>query len=965
MKKLFFFFLLFLQPYIFGQQYYFKRYTSMEGLSQNTIRALKQDNLGRLWIGTADGLSVYDGNEFDNYSEAEGLSGTVVDCFFQQAPDTMWVSLVLGGISVLYKPKLHSDKVIRIIKGKKYFADNTINKIFRDSGGRLWFCTDDGISSWSNANPDNCIIRHYNGKNDPGHIYTYCVTEDRGGTLWFGTEKGLYKFSDDKFSFIRGSPIVIGSILRVNSDSLWLGTNTGILIYNGTTFSKPFRNSPLSKSEINQIYRDKQANIYIASTDGLFIFDGTKLKNFSNYEGSKNKFVLTSLKDSFNDLWIGTVDGLYKLLNRNFYYINAHFKYNYLYDLMPRKNGTVYTTTDDGIFKIKNNRLFYSSINKKLPTKKVSDYLVDKNTKWIGTALGLVKIKNGSVKIFTKKDGFDSNYITHILKGGKDSIWVGTRNYGESGKGKVYLIYHDRVICPAVLDSLKSNPVTALFIDRNKALWIGYFSTGLYRLFRGRLSRITSPGIMPALDIRAIKKDRDGNIWIMTRFSGIYKYSDGKFENFSEKDGLTSNWVMGMVQDKSGTLWFSTASGICRFDGKRFYRLTYGGNLMSGEMWGEALDYKGRLWFANENYIFVYKPGEETTKHSGDIYIKDFIANDKEVKNIPDVSPLIDYNNNSVEFSFHNVNYGDPESVSFQYYLKGFNISWSHPTKRNYVVYNHLPPGKYSFCVRAQFNDGSRGRINSDVSFIISTPLQQKTWFIILIFLAGAGIVSLITALIYQYRIRQIVRIQKIRSRIASDLHDDIGASLSSISIFSELANMKISRDPEDASQLVNRIGKMAREVTESMGDIVWVINPGKDSLNEVMEKMKDFSFELLTANDIELKFNIAKDIPRLKLSMDTRRNLLLIFKESINNISKHSGAAVVSVSMELKRENGVRKILELTIKDNGKGFETGIESKGNGLKNLKKRASEINAVIDISSEPGRGTITRLQLPVE
>lgn len=964
MKKLFFLSLTLIPALLFSQQYVFKRYTSVDGLEQNTIRALAQDNIGRLWIGLAEGFSIYDGNEFVNYTKKFGQSGTAIGCFFQPSPDTMWASVLYAGIAIICKPALGADTVVRNIKGKKYFINNSIGNIFRDSKGRIWFCTNDGITRWSNSDPDNCSIRHFNKKNEPGNIIVYSGCEDDRGNLWFGTLKGLYKFSDDKFTLIRGSPKPIWYMLPTGKDTIWAGTNKGLYLFTDGKFKRPFRNSPLYSTEINHLFKDKDSNLWISSKEGVFLFDGKNLTNFSGSQGAKSKFVFTFFKDSFNNAWIGAVDGLYKMMNKNFSYIDARFRYNYLFDLFPRKDGLIYVTTEDGLFEIKNNKLVYSPLNKILHTKIVRIVLEDNNTKWIGTAEGLIKLKTGTKKVFTKKDGFDSNYITCITKGGKDTLWVSTKGYGEAGKGKVYLVINDKVIEPVILDTLRPNPVTVVYRDRKKNIWIGFFSAGLYKFSNNTLTRIRSKNSPVIKNIRNIFEDRDGNIWIMTRFSGVIKYTNGNFTNYNKKDGLTSNWVIGAIQDNKGTLWFCTAAGVCSFDGKRFHKLIYGGELLTGEIWGETMDKMGNLWFANNNYIFKYNPGQEGAKHSDYIYIKELLVNDKSVNAKAGKSFLIDYDNNSVEISFDDVNFGNVNSVLYQYKLAGLNTKWSNLAKRKYVVFNQLPPGKYQFLVKAKFDDGTWSKTNSDISFKIKTPLWLRTWFIILAGLLTAAIISIITALIYQYRIRQIIRIQNIRSRIASDLHDDIGANLSTISIFSELANLKLEKEPQNASEIITRIGKMAREVANSMGDIVWVINPETDSLKDVIEKMKGFAFELLTARKIELKFNIEQNLPKTRLSMDVRRNLLMIFKESINNIAKHSNASAVSIELIVVKDNRTGYNIIMQIEDNGKGFDPLICDRGNGLNNLEKRSAEINAEIKITSVPGKGTIIKLQKAV-
>ncbi|HED06304.1 MAG TPA: hypothetical protein ENI61_06445, partial [Ignavibacteria bacterium] len=385
--------------------FYSKRYTSIDGLLQNTIRSLMQDDFGRLWIGTSEGLSIFDGTDFSNYTQNNGLNGSVINSFFKIDSTTMWVSVIGGGISIFHKSKLQKDEVVRIIKGKKYFLDNTINAIFKDSRGRIWFCTDSGITMWSNQNPDNSIIHNFNSKNDPYKMFIYSVTEDNNGNIWFGSNHGLIKYDNHKFKFIKGIPRIVNVVKAYRDNKIWLGTDKGIFIYQNGIFKRLFKNKNIYSSEVNDIYKDKDGDLWFVSTEGLYLFNGKKLMNFNTENGIGNKSILSFLIDSKGIVWIGTEDGLNKITSKNLYYINTKYKYSYLWELLARPNNIIFATTKDGLYKIENNKLRYSLINLRLPSKTVTRVLFKNNRiKWVATSEGLVEFySNGRKRIFTKK----------------------------------------------------------------------------------------------------------------------------------------------------------------------------------------------------------------------------------------------------------------------------------------------------------------------------------------------------------------------------------------------------------------------------------------------------------------------------------------------------------------------------------------------------------------------------------
>ncbi len=948
------------------KHYYIKRYTTWNGLLQNTIRAVKQDEFGRIWIGTAEGLSIYDGNQFTNYTKNDGLSGSVINCFYQVDSTTMWVSVVGGGISILKKSRFHPDYVADIVKGKKYFVDDRINAIFKDSKGRVWFCTDSGISCWSSLDYKACKVRHFNKKNEPGDLFTFSAAEDKNGVIWFGSDDGLIKYDGKKFTFVKGYSKTVWIVRTFKNNKLLLGTKEGVLIYSNGKFRKAFQNPILNSSEIDEIYKDKNSNLWIASTNGLYKYDGKKLKNFSLNGGSQSKFILSFLIGKSGNTWVGTVDGLDQIMNRNFYYINAKYKYSYLWQFVMKGKNEVYTATKDGLYKIKNNQLVYSYYNKFLPSKMVTSVVFKKDgTKWFSTAEGLVEVKNGKRKLYTKKNGFDSNYILMMIDGGKDSIWVGTKGYWKPHFGKVYLVVHDSIKLLPQLAKIPGDPVTALMKDSHNNLWFGFFAKGLYRLSGNKLKKFTSSDGLTDLNIRDIYEDKNGNVWVMTRYSGIYEYKNGKFKNYNIKDGLISNWTQSAVQDRYGKLYFNTAEGVCSFNGKTFTKIVYGGDLMSGEMWASNIDQHGNLLFANSNYIFIFNPKPRNADPSFNVFINKFISKGK--TEFPKNKNIIklNYSSSPIEIEYSCINFRIGEPILYQYKLKGLNKNWLPLTKRNYTTFNHLNPGKYRFYVRAKKNDGNWSKVNAGLTFIINAPYWQEAWFIILISLAAIGFVSSITVFIYRFRVKQILRVERLRTKIATDLHDDIGANLSSISIFSELAKINIQKAPEKASKIVNNIGEISRTLVDNMSDIVWAINPETDNFNATIFKMKDFAFSILQAKKIKFVFNVEENLSDLKLTMEIRRNLLLIFKEIINNAAKYSNASYVEVSLGLLEdaESGSGKGAYLTVSDNGIGFDIDSVKRGNGINNINRRIHDLNGKLKIESIQKAGTKIRIFIP--
>ena len=206
-----------------------------------------------------------------------------------------------------------------------------------------------------------------------------------------------------------------------------------------------------------------------------------------------------------------------------------------------------------------------------------------------------------------------------------------------------------------------------------------------------------------------------------------------------------------------------------------------------------------------------------------------------------------------------------------------------------------------------------------------------------------------------QYHTRQQLKLQKLRNKIASDLHDDVGSTLSSISIFSEMAQQQ----SKEVQPLLQTIQNSSRNMLEAMADIVWTINPENDQFEKIVMRMRNFAFELLGAKQIDFEFNADEEINRMKLPMDIRKNLYLIFKEATNNLVKYSEASEAEFSIRNEEDKVV-----MMIRDNGKGFDPDQPSEGNGLKSMRKRAADMGADFLVKSFPGQGTMIQLKIAV-
>ena len=350
-------------------------------------------------------------------------------------------------------------------------------------------------------------------------------------------------------------------------------------------------------------------------------------------------------------------------------------------------------------------------------------------------------------------------------------------------------------------------------------------------------------------------------------------------------------------------------------------------------------------------------------KPSPFIYITGLRVNGKEraVKNNAEFS----HAENSWRLEFAGLSFKDEKALCYKYRLLGWDERWQDATNERAVTFASLRSGAYTFEVSAITADGVESAGPASLSFEILPPFWQRWWFIAL----GAVLLSSILYAIHVVRLDRLLEIEKIRSRIATDLHDDIGAGLTHIGLLSQVALQKKNAPPReeeanvdarDLSNSMERIGNIARELSAAMSDVVWSVNPQHDSMNALQRRLRTFAHEVCEAKGIELNVEVAESLAAIKLHPETRRNLLLIAKEALHNVVKYSGSASVSVKFALQHNNVLMEII-----DAGKGFDAAQMKNGNGLSNMRTRTEKLGGKLEVVSEFGKGARVQVIAPIK
>jgi len=949
----------------------FRHYAQKDGLISNRVTTMMQDSRGFLWIGTGEGISIFDGVSFKNFTTEDGLSFNFIMSIVESktVPGRMWIGTGRGvtryenGVFSRFATALGGEigrcevledrsgvvwcgsgvglfewKDSQFVPFHGVAPENGVNSIVETADSTLWLYLRDGLYY---IPPDrNQIIRFADDRFR--HDSVSVIEADRSGNLWLlanTAQNLLYRIRNQKLMQSITLPAYQGTTLMYDErGTLFIGTpGSGVVQLPTSNFSAEktiiwTKENGLLELDAHPGLIDLERNLWLyGQFSGITVLTDPSVETIPM--PIRNLTINNSLAavDSANHLWVATFDSLVEFWQtpngtwRNKIHILATGK--------PR----LYPASVQ--FDQKGNLLC------KLAGYGIIHYLVSRSSMGPSSLARLrtlhigKELPNAELLCFT---------VDH-----ENNLWCSLQAIGmmkfnlNNEESRSVLINSGRGI---PLESIRS-----IFSDNKGNMWFGDFSKGLFFLPKDSTSitRVfTTADGLPDNFIRSLYEDQEGKLWIGTRYGGISVYHDGHFQTISKKDGLLSNaiWCMSGLPD--GSLAVGTDNGVQYIDpvAKALNRRQH---LTGQHVSTIHPSSTGLVWLLTPNGITIYDPRKEQQKLVvPPVYITSVTVNNTAHSFERELD--LEHDQDNVTITFTGINFRNPSELKYEYRL-GASEDWSSSTTERTVTFAKLEPGEYIFEARAISKDGHRSDVPAALSFTIASPFWQQWWFIFGINVVVVGFVWLM----YRYRTNQLLKMERLRTRIATDLHDDIGSTLSSISIFSEMAKKEVEKFSPKSSHILHRIGESSRSILESMDDIVWTINPDNDRLENITLRIREFAAEMFEAKAISFELDMPQDTDKMTLSMEMRKNIFLIVKEAVNNIVKHSRCTNASVAISI--ENSV---LSLSVQDNGVGLPAEIDSSGNGLTNMRRRADEIGGTLTISSLDGADTLLTLRVRI-
>ncbi len=989
------------QPYL-----YFSKINVDNGLSHNKVNCILQDKRGFIWIGTEDGLNRYDGQYFTVFrnkpNDTTTISGNIITDMLEDENGVLWITTADGGFTK-YDYRLPADKQFKQFKhiqgDSSTIPVNIINKIIEDKHGYLWLAT------------SGAYVLRFDKRNEtfisPIHSGTRSIASlalDEKDTLWVGRIGGSflklnintlqYHTDYDELYDVKLPHSTITSILN-DDEYVWFGSWDNVLYrYNHTTkkeeaFKQDKTAFSFPNDEVECFAKDSKQRIWMAGKYfGLTIYD-KRQANFFNYrynpaaEGSiADNRINCIYIDKTGFVWLGTNKGISVCdLNRQTLvqtFLPKQKNDIAIYDFYQDENNNLWIGTSEGIF--------IQSIDSSFQLKRiafkgqpliVSKFFRDDDGKfYIGTQYSLFiydPVKNAvSMLPNTEKDSVMKKIISsRVVSVMRDTIEqhpvLLVSPYGH------YITYYDLVDRKWIsrTDStkkivtqfnLKDNLIRKFYRTKKGNIYLATAKYGLGCWQKFALPKVNHLCNMPNVketisndNVYDMTEDVKGNLWVSTYGGGLnyFNTASQKFMHVTNSNNL----LEGIQTDAAGNVWLISNGNLNEYNPttKSYTVVSLPDIAKTGGVKGNLYkDSENNLYAAGTNYFIKFDPlliKEITT--SPKTYFTDFKIFNTSYPNLLQQKTIeLRYYQN-----YFSIEYAAPvfnqQQIKYAYMLQGIDKNWLDAGNRNLVNYSNLPGGSYIFKVRASNSKGNWSKEIVSLNITIIPPFWQKGWF----FLLCAVVAATAIYLFYRYRINELMKRQAMRNKIAQDLHDNMGSTLGSISVYSEVAKIYSQQNQQQKlTETLDKINETSGEMINEMADIVWAINPRNDQVNTILQRMETYAVPLLQSKNIHFNFKYDEAIPALNLEMDKRKNFYLIFKEAINNAVKYAGCKTINVSVNLNHYK-----IELLIKDDGKGFdmnETQVAKtlSGNGLRNMRMRAAEMKALFNIKSKKEEGT---------
>lgn len=966
-----------------AQLYPFVNYTPRDGLVGNKVRFITQDSEGKLYFGTSNGLSVYDGSRFTNYSTENGLYSNQVNAVIETGRDSMLIILNKPGIQYLHKGRIQQVK----LKDSVYLV---INQLIKCSDGNSYAMGDEGLFRLHEDRVTKIKLSGFPGIDDAKNLYRATEFDSlliinmdvinpayRSPKLFI-----VYNYYTGK-CFADSTLPDVHFTVRTPDNDLLAATAQGIFTIDKKALkdgkiklippSDEFYTIP-PNTVTRLLYFDRRQNLWIATQNGVLKIErGKSPKLFSEENGLPHNTASCIFQDREGIMWFGSdLTGVAKLVDQNLQFYKDYKPGFFIHDVVASRNS-------DSVWA-------YSHRDRKLlfiQNKGSREYRVTGNDDFAWITVGKKKIygNNGL-----------SVYELHLNANGTVSTSPIYKYPGPEGFSTVLVDKKDNPILvgSSITAVLPNHKIITkqLHYYADKAVMTAdgflYIITRTMHLYIYKINADDPENYLELvseynweknnIEPRSLVVDKNGRLWIGTRQRGLFYGTilQNQFKPILQltiKDGLTENFVRSLYYDASGNLWAGTPTGLdkitIRGENISIENITKASNMYLDMQKIEACR-QGVIWaVATSGLIKVYPAAQVPPPITPQIIFTKFTAGNQEFP-VVGTDTNLKYFQNNLSFHVAVPSFFDEKKTLFSYKLEGQgnnNAAWTEPSSQADISFLNLPPGRYHLKVKSVFSNGKYAPLESAYSFTILAPWWQRWWFRLIEFFAALFIIVFLFRVYYRNKLhKQKLMLEKKqaveqeRTRIAIDMHDDMGAGLSRIKVLSETIKFENQKGIVNPAHL-QKISVYSEEMMDKMGEIVWALNQRNDSIKDLLGYTRAYAVDYLSNHGIQCFFHTPADAGDAFISGEVRRNIFLSVKEVLHNIIKHAQATTVTITITTGKE------LSILIHDNGKGIDLDKSRKfGNGLNNIRKRMTEIGGTAEFRNE--NGTLVILRFPI-
>ncbi len=983
----------------------FRHFSTNEGLAGNMVHSIVRDSRGLLWFCTNDGLSRFDGHSFVTFGEEQGLGDQEINHFLEASDGVYWVGTAHGIARM--NPRSRTDTDTPAFTNFLPALDRRaqwIHYLLEDNAGRIWIATVGGLCRMKTDGERNPIFERIHlpspaEERRPPRVLA--LVQDHFKRIWAGGDRGLYRILEDgrteRYSRADGLPGDAVLSLAVDATgALWVGVAGGLCRVT------PRRHA---RAVVDRVYKladglpDDWVRavhpagewLWAGTVNGLVrlpLAAGKSLQVFRQANGLGHPSIEGLAEDQEGNLWIGSMGGGASRLA-----MDGFTTYGPADGLASVSVAAIMQAGKQGLIAIsKAGRQFalnrfdgarFTAIRPQLPLP-VTNFgwgwgqLALRDPRggwWIGTSQGLVgypavpadKLPITTPRKFLKTSGeLPGGSVFRVFVDSRGDIWISIS--GERANSLVRFVprtgdmqrFNEQNGLPGPLSDDRSL-ASAFAEDSSGQVWIGFHKGGLFRFRDGRLVEVRPQGDVPVEGVRWIHRDSAGSLWIAGR-KALLRVDEPRseqpaFRKYSVHEGLATNFVLSLAEDHLGRIYIGSGRGVDRLDPKTGHVRHYGpaDGLVGGDIRAAQRDHEGYLWFASTEGLSRYDPRQERRLVAPNVFISR-VRVGTYWHTITDIGetqvsvPILNWRQNSFFVQF----FGVGEPVRYQYQLEGLDSGWSESGGSHAVHYPGLQAGGYRFVVRAVNSDGVWSAQPAEVSFRITPPFWQAWWFRLML------AVLLLAALIAFHRMQvdKAVVVERIRQTIAKDLHDDVGATLCHAALLSDLVQREQGIQNAPSRERLEQISSACRRALDSMSDIVWAIDPEKDKSNDLIQRMRRFAEQLLASGQLRLHFS-SGSASEVVLDPRVRHQMLLVLKEALHNVVRHSCAKTVHVEVSASASN-----LTLRITDDGCGLRFGSNALGNGIRSMHERVMGLGGTMDAKTPPDGGTTLDFTVPL-